>query len=131
MKSIFYLLFIILFDIQCNIGSAQNNSYADVLLKHPATDLNNYNQKGVWEDRIYNIDELRIDYVKQINLIDGFSEIPQPTKSMNQMKSLILQIAKNLNPQVKPLFEKYIYGIYFCEKLGGTGLTGYIYNNEE
>ena len=31
---------------------------------------------------------------------------------------------------MKKKFDQYLYAIYFCEKLGGTGLTGFVYDNK-
>ncbi len=124
-----YLL-LVLFLFLCKDESFEKNQYAKVMSEHPSTDSQNYPPKvGSWSNRIYNMDESRISYIKKINEIDGFSEVPTPTESIEEMKSKIEWVSKSLHPKVRELFDKYIYAIYFCEKLGGTGITGFVYDN--
>lgn len=126
-----YIILAFITFISCNRNISHNNSYADLLNNHKATDSKQYLKKGEWINRIYNIDEARIDFVTQMNKIDGFSEVPTQSKSLPEMKKHLQNISKKFHPSVKKLFDDYIYGIYFCEKLGGTGLTGYVYNKEK
>lgn len=126
-----YLLLVILFLVFCNKNSKEINEYADLMSKHPATEDSNYPQKvGSWTNRVFNIDKDRISYIKEINEIDGFSEIPSETESMQDMKTKIELVSKSFHPNVRAIFDKYIYAIYFCENLGGTGITGFVYDSK-
>jgi hypothetical protein len=129
--SLFLILFCV-FSFSCNKKGFQRNEYANLISEHPATDSRNYPLlSNDWSDRSFNIDESRISYVKEMNDLDGFIEIPIPSHLTDEMKKRVKTISLSFRPEVKSLFDKYLYGIYFCEKLGGTGLTGFVYNNSK
>ncbi|MBL0266885.1 MAG: hypothetical protein IPQ05_24325 [Leptospiraceae bacterium] len=109
----------------CNKKTIQKNEYAQLLNEHPATDFRNYpTQSGDWTTRAVNIDSTRISFTKSVNEIDGFTEIPTESTSMEGMRTKLEAISKSFHPKVKDLFDKYLFAIYFCEKLGGTGISG-------
>lgn len=125
-----FLIFFCFLSLTCNKKAFQKNEYAKLISGHPATDSRNYPLlSNDWSDRSFNIDESRISYVKEMNELDGFIEIPTPSHLTEEMKKRVKTISQSFRPEVKKLFDKYLYGIYFCEKLGGTGLTGFVYNN--
>ncbi len=127
--SLFLVLFC-LFALTCNKKAFNKNEYSKIIKKHPASNSNNYPLlSGDWTDRSFNIDDSHISYVKEMNELDGFIEIPAPSHLTKEMKARLSFISKSFKPEVKKIFDKYLYGIYFCEKLGGTGLTGFIYEN--
>ena len=116
----------------CNKKAFEKNEYAQLLNEHPATDFRNYpTQSGDWTTRAVNIDSTRISFTKRINEIDGFTEIPTESTSMEGMRAKLEGISKTFHPKVKGLFDKYLFAIYFCEKLGGTGISGFVYDNQK
>lgn len=133
-KSFSYRVFIVtsvLLLLHCNKKAFQKNEYSQLIQKHPVTDVKNYSPlKKFWTERAQNIDLPQIEYTIQMNQIDGFSEVPTISRSTDQMKSRLEKIKMSFRPEVNTMFDKYLYAIYFCEKLGGTGLTGFVYNNE-
>ena len=131
-RFLFVLLFsIIIFTLNCKRKAFDKNEYAQLLREHPVTDIRNYPPKeGDWSNRVYNIDKDRISFLTRMNEIDGFDEIPIESSSVSEMKKKINFIRNSFHPKINKLFNDYVYGIYFCEKLGGTGITGFIYDNE-
>lgn len=125
----FFSIFVFL-GFGCKRKAFDKNEYAQLLREHPATDIRNYPQRqGKWTDRVYNLDNDRSSYIRKLNEIDGFTEVPVISSSMTEMKQKVEVITKSFHPKINNLFDKYLYGIYFCEKLGGTGVTGFIYDN--
>ena len=123
---------LVLFFSNCNKKTIQKNEYAQLLNEHPATNSKNYpRQSGDWTSRAVNIDSTRISFTKSVNEIDGFTEIPIESTSMEGMRTKLEAISKSFHPKVKDLFDKYLFAIYFCEKLGGTGISGFIYDNQK
>jgi hypothetical protein len=124
------LLIVLFFIFACNKKAFNKNEYAQLLKEHPATDSLNYPQiKGEWTSRVFNLDELVASFIKEVNQIDGFEETPIPSSDSEVMEKKLELISKSFHPGIKKLFDQYVIGVYFCERLGGTGLTGFVYDN--
>ena len=122
-----FLLFII-----CSCTEKNSNPYANLNQSHPSSDSNIYtNLDKNWTDRVYDIDEIHSSYVQEMNKIDGFNETPSKTDLTLEKKKMLLTISKSFNKKINDFFNQYVYAIYFCKNLGGTGITGFIYNNKK
>lgn len=106
------------------------NLYANLFQTDESTQIHHYEVNGKWTEKVYNIDKLHIEFVKKLNKIDGFSLIPKPTKKLEKLKKQINSINQNLPPSVEKLFSQYLLGLYFCENLGGTGISGFVYDKD-
>jgi hypothetical protein len=106
------------------------NKYSSLFKTHPAGDISNYSLPNSWEDRIYPLDEIHKDFAVRMNLLDDFSEVPEPYPKMDKIHTLIQEIAKQDTDSIKRLKSMYIYGIYLCKNLGGTGISGFVYDKE-
>jgi hypothetical protein len=125
------LKFILLVLVLLNCKKQNYKTYQDPVKYHAASKSYEYTKTNSWTDRVYLIDPLHIDYVLKQNEIDGFTEIPVPSSQLEVDKKKILTLSKTLSPQISALFEKYIFAIYFCKNLGGSGITGFIYNEKQ
>lgn len=106
------------------------NKYSSLFKTHPAGDISNYSLPNSWEDRIYPLDEVHKDFAIRMNLLDDFSQTPEPYSNMEKIHSLIKEISNQDSDSIRQLKSKYIYGIYLCKNLGGTGISGFVYDKE-
>ena len=104
------------------------NPYAELFKTSFATNSENYSKKGQWQDRVFVIGKSQVEFVKDLNIIDGFDEIPVPPKKIRDMQERIRRIQQSLPEKINTILDQYLYGIYFCENLGGTGISGIIYD---
>lgn len=123
-RSIFVFLML---SLSLTCSSFEENIYASFYQKSPAFKAENYKKPAKWTDRVYSLDGIQLAYARRMNIIDKFKEVPQPSPQTEQMKKQITTIAKTLHPKISNLMDRYLYGIYFCEELGSTGLSGYIF----
>lgn len=65
-----------------------------------------------------------------MNLLDDFSQTPEPYSNMEKIHSLMKEISNQDSDSIRQLKSKYIYGIYLCKNLGGTGISGFVYDKE-
>lgn len=103
-----------------------SNKLHDLITGHPSTHKELYDLSVPWDKRVYNLDEVHRDYATKMNELEGFSQKPVPNKKFNEIKKSISKIASREPARLKNLKNESIYGIYFCSKLGSTGLTGFI-----
>lgn len=121
-------LFLIFFLFNCEENF---ETHVSIYKNHKASNLENYTSPKSYENRVYNLDELRKDLILKINHLDGFSNIPKEAKNFEEFKIHLSNISKTLPKEIKILFDRYIFGIYLCENLGGTGLTHFISKKEK
>ena len=107
------------------------NKYSEIFSTHPSGDLNLYDISKSWNNRIYPLDEVHKDYVLKMNQLDGFSESPTSYKKMNEIRKVFQKISIEEPIELKRIKNKYIYGIYIVSNLGGTGLTGFIFDGRK
>ena len=119
----FFLLF-----LHCKKQLPQNPYYR-LFQSHQTTDISSYKPVTGWNNRIAPISALHIDYIKQMNLIDKFDEVPQSTEKFLLMQKRLRSLQNSFAPEIRTLLEQYILGIYFCKNLGGTGISGIVYQN--
>jgi hypothetical protein len=126
MRVLFFLLAI----YSCSEKSS--NPYANLNQTHKSSDSSIYtNLDKDWTERVYDIDEVHSSYVKEMNQIDGFDEKPVKTDLTLEKKKMLYTISKSFNKKINDYFNRYVYAIYFCKNLGGTGITGFIYDNKK
>jgi len=106
------------------------NKYSSLFKTHPAGEVTQYSLSGSWEDRVYQLDEVHKDFAHRMNLLDDFTQVPKPYPDMERIKSLVREIASLESQDMKKLKTKYIYGIYICQNLGGTGISGFVYDRD-
>jgi hypothetical protein len=134
--TVFLILFILISCLSKKDSDPQEsktpiNPYHELIYAHEAKNPELYDLSKSWEERAYNLDEIHKDYIIQMNKIDDFPDIPYRTKIINPLKRALKNIAAKEPLSLKQLKNKYIYGIYFCEKMGGTGLTGLVYSKDK
>lgn len=106
------------------------NKYSSLFKTHPAGEVAQYSLSGNWEDRVYQLDEVHKDFAHRLNLLDDYSQVPNPYPDVERIKSLVREIASKESQEMKKLKSKYIYGIYICQNLGGTGISGFVYDKD-
>ena len=126
MKTLKLLPFIFII-VSCRNMDFSNNPYAELFSTHAASRAVNYKATDQWQNRIYPIDEIHIDFVKQLNEVDGFPNIPKVSEKTIEFTQMAAALRAEMNPEVNRLFDKYLKGIYICTDLGGQAITGYIY----
>ncbi|MEM7180703.1 MAG: hypothetical protein AAF518_07310 [Spirochaetota bacterium] len=104
------------------------NPYRKVYQTSPTSKAENYKLAPNWTDRIHPLEGIHLKYARRMNEIDKFREVPQPSKRTEEMRKEVLALSKTFTPKIQELINKHVYGIYFCEQLGSTGLTGYIFS---
>lgn len=121
-----FLFFILVF-FSCK---KEFKTQVEIFKFHEASKLKNYSlTQKYFQNRVHNLDDLRKNLILNINKIDGFDNVPTKSKNFELDKKRILDISKTLPKKISTLFDKYVIGIYFCENLGGSGLTHYISEN--
>ncbi|MDF3819301.1 hypothetical protein P3G55_05290 [Leptospira sp. 96542] len=125
--------FKILISVICLVGCEPNtieisqNPYTDWARNHPGLQVANLpEKKGNWQTRFYPLDKERLETLGDVNAIDGITEVPRPTSDFKTYETRLIRVAEILPNPVKKILEKYLYGIYFVQGLGSTGLTGIV-----
>ena len=128
----FLCVFIFLCNSSCKypVKKLLPNKYSSLFKTHPAGDALQYPLSRNWEDRVYQLDEVHKDFAHRMNLLDDYSQIPRPYPDIEKIKSLVREIASLESQEMKEIKTKYIYGIYICKNLGGTGISGFVYNKD-
>lgn len=125
-----FVLFILIFETfySCKEEAGDPNPYADVLSSTPLSKIENYVglESRDWSSRIYNLDKQALDYVNELNRVDGFTESPSPIKNIDTFKSILLDSLSSQTLQVRSLLENKLFRIYVCENLGGSAVTGIV-----
>lgn len=107
------------------------NVSADLYRTHPSSKIENNKIDGDWFQKVGNIDSIRKDYILKVNEIDGYQNVPDISDKESEMKILIQEIQASLHPSVNNIFQKLVFGIYLSRNLGGSGLTGYVYDKDK
>ena len=107
------------------------NPYYQLFRTHAVTNSASYKHTANWSDSIFNISADHINYIKEMNKIDGFDEIPVPSANFSEIKSRMQSLQKSLHPKINALLNKHLFAVYFCEKLGGTGVSGIVYQENK
>jgi hypothetical protein len=130
----YYFLFFLIFfcSTHCKhpVKKLLPNKYSSLFKTHPAGDITQYSLSENWEDRVYQLDEVHKDFAHRMNLLDDYSQVPTPYPDFARIKTLVREIASEESQEIKKLRTKYIYGIYICKNLGGTGISGFVYDKD-
>ncbi|WP_341867365.1 hypothetical protein [Leptospira andrefontaineae] len=125
-----FVVFLLVFETfySCKEELGDPNPYAEVLSSTPLSKIENYVGLGSedWSLRIYNLDKQALDYVNELNRVDGFTESPSPVKNFETFKSTLLDALNSQTGPVVSLLQKKLLRIYVCENLGGSAVTGLI-----
>ncbi|PJZ49151.1 hypothetical protein CH362_12020 [Leptospira saintgironsiae] len=124
-----FVLFILTFETFYSCKEAGDpNPYADVLSSTPLSKIENYVrlESEDWASRIFNLDKQALDYVNELNRVDGFSESPSPVKDLETFKSTLIDALNSQSGPVSSLLKNKLLRIYVCENLGGSAVTGII-----
>ena len=128
-----HILFSLIFLLYCkeNTSHIKENIYSHLFSNHKAGNKELYPNLKPWQERVYPLDEIHKDLVVQMNILDNFKEIPTEHKNFDVIHKLIRNIAQKEDSLVNNLKEKNILAIYICSNLGGTGITGFVYDNDK
>ncbi|WP_243402104.1 hypothetical protein [Leptospira haakeii] len=125
-----FVVFILVFETfySCKEEVGDPNPYADVLSSTPLSKIENYVglESEDWDSRILNLDKHALDYVNELNRIDGFTESPSPIKNLDVFKSILLEALNSQTDPVVSLLKNKLLRIYVCENLGGSAVTGIV-----
>ena len=129
----FLILFFLIVIINCkeNTSHIKENIYSQLFTNHKAGNKELYSTLKPWQERVYPLDEIHKDLIIQMNILDNFKEIPTEHKNFDVIHKLIRNIAQKEDSLVNNLKEKNILAIYICSNLGGTGITGFVYDNDK
>jgi hypothetical protein len=130
--NLYYLLFlIVILNCKENSSNIKENSYSQLFTNHKAGNKELYSNLKPWQERVYPLDEIHKDLIIQMNILDNFDEIPREFKNFEMIHKLIRNIALREDSLVNSLKEKNIFAIYICSNLGGTGISGFVYDNDK
>ncbi|MGJ4747475.1 hypothetical protein ACQV5M_14040 [Leptospira sp. SA-E8] len=125
-----FVVFILIFETfySCKEEAGDPNPYADVLSSTPLSKIENYVglESDDWASRIFNLDKHALDYVNELNRVDGFTESPSPIKDFETFKSTLLEALDSQTRPVASLLKNKLFRIYVCENLGGSAVTGIV-----
>ncbi|WP_244244968.1 hypothetical protein [Leptospira koniambonensis] len=128
-----FVVFILVFDTfySCKEELGDPNPYADVLISTPVSKIENYVglESEDWSLRTFNLDKQALDYVNELNRVDGFTESPSPIKNFDTFKSTLLDALNSQKGPVASLLKNKLLRIYVCENLGGSAVTGIVRKN--
>ncbi len=131
---LFFTLLLLFLSLQnCKDSKKEQieNIYHTLFTTHKAGSKELYSNQKPWQERIYPLDEIHKDFIIQMNLLDNFKEIPTEYKNFSLILGLIQSIARKEDPIVYRIKEKNILAIYICSNLGGTGISGFVYDGEK
>lgn len=125
-----FVVFILVFETfySCKEEAGDPNPYADILSSTPLSKIENYVglESQDWDSRIFNLDKVALEYVKELNRADGFTESPSPLKDLQPFKTTLLNALNSQSGPVVSLLKSKLFRIYFCEDLGGSAVTGIV-----
>ena len=127
----FLILSIVIINCKENRTQIKENIYSQLFTNHKAGNKDLYSTLEPWQQRVYPLDEIHKDLIIQMNIIDNFKEIPREYKNFETIHKLIINIASNEDSLVNNLKEKNILAIYICSNLGGTGISGFVYDKSK
>ncbi|PJZ68969.1 hypothetical protein CH373_07955 [Leptospira perolatii] len=119
---------------QCKTKTSESNPYSGLFSKSEITRRESYglfDKDAPLKNRVFNLDEIASDFVKEMNEIDGFEDVPTPSKNLDDFVKDIQEVEDSLPPTVLSLAKKQLFRIYVCENLGGTALSGFIYDKNQ
>ncbi|GBF38119.1 hypothetical protein LPTSP1_11090 [Leptospira johnsonii] len=125
-----FVVFILIFETfySCKEEAGDPNPYSDVLSSTPLSRIENYVglESPDWASRIFNLDNYALDYVNELNRVDGFAESPSPAKDLNTFKSTLIDALNSQTGPVASLLKNKLLRIYVCENLGGSAVSGIV-----
>lgn len=125
-----FVVFILIFETFycCKEEMGDPNPYSDILSSTPLSKMENYVglESGDWASRIFNLDKHALDYVNELNRVDGFTESPSPVKNLNTFKSTLVYALNSQTGPITSLLQNKLLRIYVCENLGGSAVSGIV-----
>ncbi|PJZ29580.1 hypothetical protein [Leptospira kmetyi] len=107
-----------------------NNPYYRLFTDHPITQAKRYSLSGTWETRATSLDSEELDFVKEMNRIDGFEDSPVAETDLEPWKNRLRSVRNSLPTSVNLLLDRSLFRVILCKNLGGTGLSSFVYENE-
>jgi hypothetical protein len=126
------LTLLILCNLQCKKEKHYKfyeNVYSHLFTTSPALNADNYPKLEALEKRVYQIQKLQKDFILELNKIDQFNAEPTEAVDFVQTQKYMSEIFKVVPKEIYNIWDKYVYGFYFCDNLGGSGITGIIQKN--
>ncbi|AOP34697.1 hypothetical protein A0128_13050 [Leptospira tipperaryensis] len=109
--------------------SMGNNPYAELFSNHKITRVERYTLYKGWENRVFSLDPDEQNFIQEMNRIDGFQDSPEPDSNLSLWKNRLRAVRKNLPDSVNSILDDSLYRVILCKNLGGTGLTGFVYDS--
>jgi hypothetical protein len=128
------IIFLILFFFKnCKVQQIISESlYYRFLEKDKTTQYQNYTQlPSKWHKRVHPLESHHLNYAIKMNQIDGFTQVPVPLQSMENVQKNLEQIQNEMDPVLNGLLDQYLLGIYFCKNLGSSALSGYVFDEHD
>ena len=80
-------------------------------------------QKKSWIERLQPAPEKLLEYLKEQNKLDGFSEVPVAVTPAPEVSDACKDISRSLSPALNKLLNKRLIGIFSVKDLGGSGFA--------
>lgn len=108
-----------------------NNPYANLFSEHRITKAERYSTTGTWDTRISQLDSVERDFIRELNQIDGFEDSPEPETEPELWKDRLRAVRSRLPESVNSVLDRSLLKVILCRNLGGTGVTGFVYDRNE
>lgn len=106
-----------------------NNPYYRLFTDHPIVQAKRYSLSGTWETRVTALDSEELDFVREMNRIDGFQDSPETENDLDPWKNRLRSVRNSLPKSVNLLLDRHLFRVILCKNLGGTGLSSFVYDN--
>lgn len=83
------------------------------------------------EDRIFEADQVLVDYLNLANEIDGYPQNTKATPLSDKERAFFRKIIGELPKNLKTFVDKHVKGVFVVEELGGSGLTDGILSQKQ
>ncbi|TGK10335.1 hypothetical protein EHO60_10700 [Leptospira fletcheri] len=115
----------------CTPERSEQNPYADLFRTSPITELKNYKDpRSSWESRVFPLDDHSKSFVEALNRIDGFENSPVASTDLADLSRKLSKVRKRIPTRIDKLLNEQLFGIIVCENLGGTAVSGIVYEKE-
>ncbi|AVV79281.1 Uncharacterized protein XB15_01504 [Leptospira santarosai] len=119
---------LVFFGLFCCKAPIVNNPYHQLFTDHPITRAERYSVSKGWEYRISGLDADEQNFIREMNRIDGFSDLPQTETDLEFWKNRMRVVRKSLPNSVNTLLDRILFRVIFCRNLGSTGLSSFVYD---
>lgn len=118
----------LLFFCGCTPERSEQNPYAELFRTSPITESENYKDLGSsWASRVSPLDENSRSFVEALNRIDGFENSPVASTDLGNISRNLSKVGKRIPSHINKLLNEQLFRIIVCENLGGTAVSGVVY----